>query len=147
VVAHEQLVRLLVADELEVLTPRFLEAEGWQLNNVEFPHLDVTFQGSRPLRVRLNYEDWPDRPPSAELLEASGQGLTVGANIPGVASIFNMSLHPTTGKPFICMRGFHEFHTHPSHLNERWENFKGDGNNLVGLLMQVARAWRKVYLR
>jgi hypothetical protein len=142
-VAHELLVRAKVAEELKVLTPRFLEVNGWVVNSSEYPTLDVTFLGTRPLRIRLNYEDWPDRAPAAELLEASGDVLSVGAT-----SIFNMSSHPTTNRPFICMRGFNEFHTHPSHLGERWENYRGDeGNNLIGLLMQVSSSWRKVHPR
>lgn len=141
--AHEMLVRCLVEDELKVLTPQFLEQHSWELNNVEFPHLDVTIQGSRPLRIRLNYEDWPDRPPSAELLDVTGNALDVGG-----FTIFNMSPHPSTGKPFICMRGFHEYHIHPSHLNELWENYRREtGNNLIGLLAQVSRSWRTVYPR
>lgn len=141
--AHEMLVRHLVADELAIVTPRFLEREGWTLNATEFPHLDVTIQGSKSLRVRLNYEDWPDRPPSAELLEPNGEVLT-GPPF----TIFNMHPHPTTGRPFICMRGFYEYHTHYSHVSELWEQYRGqDGNNLVGLLMQVARSWRTVYPR
>ena len=141
--AHELVVRAMVADELKVLTPNFLRSQGWELHNVDYPTLDVTFQGSRPLRVRLNYEDWPDRAPAAELLEASGEVLSVGAT-----SIFNMSAHPITNRPFICMRGFNEFHTHSSHLNERWENYRDEeGNNLVGLLMQLATSWRTVHSR
>lgn len=141
--AHEIVVRAMVADELKVLTPNFLRVQGWELNNIEHPQLDVTFLGSRPLRVRLNYEDWPDRAPAAELLEASGEVLTVGAT-----SVFNMSSHPITHRPFVCMRGFNEFHTHDSHLTERWENYRDEeGNNLVGLLMQLAHSWRTVHPR
>lgn len=140
--AHEVLVRRLVADELAVLTERFLEMEGWMLNAVEFPHLDVTIDASKPLRIRLNYEDWPDRPPSAELQEVNGEVLSCAP-----FTIFNMSAHPATGRPFICMRGFYEYHTHPSHVTEPWDQYRVDGNNLVGLLMQVARSWRTVYPR
>jgi len=142
-VAHELLVRRLVEDELKVLTPHFMDVKGWELNNSEFPNLDVTIHGSRSLRIRMNYEDWPDRPPSAELMEVTGEVLNVGQ-----FTIFNMSAHPTTGRPFICMRGFHEYHIHPSHLDVAWENHRReDGNNLIGLLEQVSRAWRKMYPR
>lgn len=141
--AHELIVRHLVADELAVLTKVFLEREGWTLNTAEFPHLDVTFHGSKSLRIRLNYEDWPDRPPSAELLETNGEVLNCQP-----FAIFNMSAHPVTGRPFICMRGFNEYHTHYSHVSELWEQYRGqDGNNLVGLLMQVSRSWRTVHPR
>lgn len=142
--AHELLVRRLVTAELELLTPHFLGIKGWELNNAEFPNLDVTIRGTRPLRIRMNYEDWPDRPPSAELLEINGEALAMANGF----TIFNMSAHPTTGRPFVCMRGFHEYHIHCSHLNDAWENYRReDGNNLIGLLDQVSRAWRKMYPR
>lgn len=141
--AHELLVRRLVEEELKVLTPHIMNLKGWELNNSEFPNLDVTIHGSRALRIRMNYEDWPDRPPAAELMEITGEVLNVPA-----FTIFNMSPHPTTGRPFICMRGFHEYHIHPSHLDVAWENHRyEDGNNLIGLLEQVSRAWRKAYPR
>ena len=42
------------------------------------------------------------------------------------------------------MRGSREFHTHPSHLNEQWAQYRGqDGMGLIGILMQVATAWRE----
>lgn len=140
---HEMLVRRLVEDELKVLTTHFMEVKGWELNSSEFPHLDVTILGTRALRIRMNYVDWPDRPPSAELMEATGEVLNVGG-----FTIFNMSPHPATGRPFICMRGFHEYHIHPSHLDVAWENHRHEnGNNLIGLLEQVSRSWRKTYPR
>jgi hypothetical protein len=120
-----------------------MDVKGWELNSSEFPLLDITIHGSRSLRLRMNYEDWPERPPSAELLEVSGAIL----NVPPF-TIFNMSPHPITGRPFICMRGFNEYHTHPSHLDVLWENHRyEDGNNLIGLLEQVSRSWRRMYPR
>lgn len=144
--AHEELVRLTVADELEVLTPQYLKLKGWELNSSEFPVLDVTIHGSRSLRFRMNCENWPERPPSAELLEVNGEVLR--GSTEDTFAIFNMSPHPTTGKPFICMRGFLEYHTHPSHLTVLWENHRREeGNNLIGLLDQVSRSWRRKYPR
>lgn len=141
--AHELLVRRMVEEELKVLTPGFLETHSWELNSTEFPYLDVTIRGSRPLRVRVNCEDWPDRPPSAELMELNGDVLKFDG-----FTIFHMGPHPNTGKPFVCMRGFQEFHTHPSHLTELWETYRREtGNNLIGLLVQVSSAWRKVHPR
>ena len=139
--AHELMVKRLVADELAVLTPAFLTKMGWELNSLAYPHIDVTVLGSRPFRVRMNYENWPDQAPSAELLEVSNQVLKVET-----FAMFNMGSHPATGRPFVCMRGFHEYHTHPSHLDVSWEAVQQEtGNNLIGLLTQLSRAWRKTY--
>jgi hypothetical protein len=42
------------------------------------------------------------------------------------------------------MRGFREYHNHPSHLNDSWEIYRGqDGMNLAGLIDQLSRAWRR----
>jgi Predicted metal binding domain len=63
--------------------------------------------------------------------------------LPG--GVFNASAHPATGHVFVCMRGIREFHTHPSHVNANWNNYRGqDGMSLVGILMQLAHAWRQV---
>lgn len=137
---HETLARLNFDADVELLTPQLARVHGWIIHFKTFPVIDVTFDGTRPLRVRLMCDDWPEKPPSAELVSADGsppQGLPGG--------VFHQDLHPTTQKPFVCMRGFREYHTHPSHATDHWEAYKGqDGMNLPGLLAQLSHAWRKV---
>jgi Predicted metal binding domain len=121
------------------MNSQFLRNRNWEINLVEYPIVDITVSAKRSLRLRLTCDGWNDVPPSAELLDKEGNILT-GA--PG--GIFNASNHPTTGKPFICMVGFREYHTHPSHVPDSWENYRGvEGYRLLALLDQVARAWRK----
>ena len=136
---HELLVKRRFEDEIGSLTPRFLSNRCWLLNEVDYPIIDLTFCGSRPLRLRLTCDNWDEQPPSAILLDESGGPLS--GSIPG--GIFNPGPHPLRPGPFICMRGFREYHTHPSHLTVDWASFRDqDGMNLVGLLDQVSRAWR-----
>ncbi|MFK2874485.1 hypothetical protein ISP13_13155 [Dyella lipolytica] len=136
---HEALSKSHFEQDVEFLSERLVEAKRWIVHSKDYPHVEVTFLGSRPLRVRLLCDNWPELPPSAILMSADGSD---PKNLPG--SVFHQDAHPITGKPFICMRGFREYHTHSSHLGDRWENYRGqDGMNLPGLLVQLSSAWRK----
>ena len=105
-----------------------------------FPIFDITIAHSRPLRIRMRADDWDDLPPAIELLNANGSALS--PPIPG--GVFHPGPHANTGRPFICMRGSREYHTHSSHLNDNWANYRGqDGMGLVGILLQIATAWRQ----
>jgi hypothetical protein len=140
---HAVLARMLFEKDVEILGT-MLDNRNWTLNSAEFPILDVTFKGTRPLRVRLECGDWDGVPPSAELLNQDGTDLADA--IPG--GIFNGSAHPSTGKTFVCMRGIREYHTHPSHVQEKWDGYRGqDGMNLTGILDQLSRGWRKAVRR
>ena len=137
---HKVLAQANFEQDTSVLSPRFLSTHDWVLNEHSFPILDVTFLGTRPLRVRFTCDNWNDLPPSAELLEQDGAA--VAQALPG--GVFNPSAHPKTGRQFVCMRGIREFHEHPSHIQEQWDTHRGkDGMDLVGLMIQLSHAWRK----
>ena len=34
------------------------------------------------------------------------------------------SVHPLSGKAFICLQGVAEYHTHPSHLGDSWDRYR-----------------------
>lgn len=136
---HETLSRLNFDGDAEFLTEQLARVHGWTIHSKAYPVIDVTFHGSRSLRVRLTCDDWPEKPPSAELMDANGNP---PLGLPG--GVFHQDLHPETKKPFVCMRGFREYHTHSSHLTDHWETYKGqDGMNLPGLLAQLSHAWKK----
>jgi hypothetical protein len=140
VAVHEALIKLKFQADAAVLTPLFIENRKWQLNELSFPIIDVTFLGQSPLRIRMTCDDWDELPPSCEILNADGTPW-IG---PSKNGIFNTGRHDKTGRCFICMRGSREYHTHSSHLSDLWDNHRGqDGNNLPGILDQLSRAWRK----
>jgi len=136
---HEAASKLKFERDVAIFTETFLRSRNWSLHEVRCPILDVTFNGKRAFRIRLSCDQWNELPPSAEILQADGWDF----KNPPPTAIINASAHPTTGKVFICMRGFREFHTHPGHRTEHWANYRDeDGNNLPGLLDQVCHAWR-----
>lgn len=143
---HEAVSRALFEEEVAKLRPELFSARGWILFSKEYPSLDVGFSASNgaQLRLRLLCQDWNDRPPSVEFLDWQGQPLAVIQRDP--SGVFNNSPHPQTRKPFICMKGVREYHTHPSHINDLWETIKGsDKFTLGGILTQIWHVWRGMY--
>jgi hypothetical protein len=136
---HEQLARANFESDVANLTPVVISSCRLQVHSTDFPVLDVTVEHTKPLRLRMRADNWDELPPSVELLRPDGIPLT--NLVPG--GIFHAGPHPHTNRPFVCMRGCREYHTHPSHLNEAWEQHRGrDGMGLVGILMQIASGWR-----
>jgi len=117
---------------------------GWTVVTSEYPVLDVIFEHAvaAPLRLRFTCDNWDELPPRIELLDKAGGYLTQVP--PHHGSVFNGSAHDSTGRPFVCMRGAREYHTHTSHLNDYWANYRGKpGMDLLGILSQLWRAWKR----
>jgi len=115
---------------------------AWKVNEVTYPMLDVSFDdGARPgLRLRVHADEWNERPASFELLQLDGQPLT---RMPQGHSHFHAS-HPSVARPFICMAGTREYHSHPSHVGDHWNNYRTKpGFDLGGLVGQVWALWKK----
>lgn len=140
--AHETVSRALFEQDVAHITAVVAQRLKLVIHSKQWPVLDVTIEHTQPLRLKFICDDWDDTPPSLALLNVDGTPFS-GA-LPG-GSIFNSSAHPSTGRTFICMRGVREYHTHPSHVNEGWGNYRGqDGMSVFGILMQVKDAWRKI---
>jgi Predicted metal binding domain len=121
-----------------------LQLRRWRILSREYPTLELMFghESRPPLRLRLVCDNWNELPPSIELLDQEGNLLSPAPRDP--AGVFNPGPHPMTQKPFICMRGAREYHTHPSHLTDHWDSLKLRSDyDLGGILTQVWRAWSK----
>lgn len=142
---HAAVSRGLFEEQVGRWPPDLARARGWVLPEVKYPILDLAFTAPNrtTLRLRCDYTDWDELPPSIELLDVDGTALTILP--PNPTGVFNAGPHPITGRPFICMAGAREFHTHSSHLNERWEQFRGKpGFEDVGaILTKLWHAWQK----
>jgi hypothetical protein len=139
--------KALFDDGVSRIDERVSTAHGWIIHERTFPTLDISFRATdrQELRLRLNFEDWNDTPPSVTLLSSDGTPLTT---LPGQrgGSIFNASAHPTMGRPFVCMAGIREYHTHPSHVGELWPNHKGqDSFSLGGIVTKLWHGWRRTW--
>lgn len=141
---HPTAVQALFEAEMATLSDQLAERRRWLFHARAFPVLDSSFTalGRTTLRLRLTCDDWNDTPPSILLCAADGTPLTT--LLPNPTGVFNQGPHPQTGRPFVCMRGAREYHTHPSHVGDSWTNLKDSSNyTLGGILTQLWHAWQK----
>jgi Predicted metal binding domain len=141
---NEIISRGLFERDVSGLGERLLTSRNWKLYSREFPVLDVGFcaVGRPELRLRLVAKNWNEEPASVELLNSVGEFLAEAPQYPG--SVFNNSAHPATSRPFVCMTGALEYHIHPSHVNDSWENYKNRAAYTLGaILTQLWNAWLK----
>lgn len=140
----EALSRANFDRDLALIDRRVATGRGWRIVATEFPVLDVVFNHSTAtaLRLRLICSDWNELPPSIELLDLSGDYLTRKPR--NTDTQFHPGAHPQTNRPFVCMRGSREYHTHPQHVGDLWANYRGQpGMDLGGILFQLWRVWRR----
>jgi len=140
---HSLAAQQIFADETQALTPELFALRGWHLFVMTFPVIDVGFKAADQVRMRIRMlcGQYNDEAASIELLSAAGEYLVAVQGDP--AGVFNSSAHPTTGRPFICMRGAREYHIHPSHVADRWDAIRAQ-YTLGHVLTQVWRAWRRI---
>jgi Predicted metal binding domain len=143
---HEAVSRALFEEQVIGLTPRLARLRDWIIHKVEYPLIDCEFCSAArsPLRLRLLCDDWNSTPPSIELLSSGGEFLT-SAQIPnGSTGIFHRGPHPSTGRPFVCMQGSREYHTHPNHVSDRWDGLRWkDMFRLSEIVTQIWHGWQK----
>ena len=141
---HEAVSRQLFEDAVKGIGSDVCAARGWTVFSATYPIVEVGFIAPerKPVRVRVRCDGWNGQPPSIEWLDADGVPLT---SIPqGPGGQLNNSAHPQTGRPFVCMVGVREYHTHPSHTGDSWETYKKrPGYDLGGIITQVWRAWQQ----
>ena len=121
-----------------------LEMRKWRVFSRTFPLLDVGFEEANrtPFRVQMHCEDWNESPPSIALLAVDGTVLT--ALPTGPTGIFHQGPHPITARPFVCMAGSQEYHTHSSHTSDLWDSYKTRaGYDLGGILTRIWNGWLK----
>ena len=129
--AHEAIAKPGFEQDLAALSDSVAERLNVVVHSKDWPILDVTIQHTRPLRLRFTCDNWNDLPPSIALLNSDGAPFS--GPLPG--GIFH-------GGRFICMRGSREYHNHPNHRNDNWENYRDqDGMNIFGIFMQIRSEW------
>lgn len=140
----EALARANFERDVGRINPRSARLLGWSILEAAFPILDIAFAHATEagLRLRLTCTDWDELPPKIDLLSLDGSYLT--APPPHGGNVINPGPHDSTGRPFVCMRGAREYHTHPSHLTDLWDNYRGQlGMDLGGIVQQLHRAWKR----
>lgn len=140
---HPSLATARFQADLEGITAELCELRGWTVFSREWPLFDIGFRspGGRELRLALTCNDWNELAPSIALLTWNGGFL--GEMPESTTGIFHRGGHPVTGRPFVCMAGSREYHTHPSHLDDDWSTRRSNpGYRLGEIVTQIWHAWR-----
>lgn len=118
-----------------------LRERGIFIEEVAFPSVYALFSVAFPVGrlvifgVRVGFEDFNVLPPSAHFYEPVTRRPLLRPEIPlplqplgdQVPNVI-VGAHPATGLPFVCLRGFKEYHTHPQHTDDPWDQYRYDGS-------------------
>jgi hypothetical protein len=84
----------------------------------------VAFDADRngaPGVFRLSCDQFDTEPPSVAMLDPQTRTELPHEHwTPGVSN----GGHPLTSKPFVCLQGVAEYHSHPSHTNDSWDRYR-----------------------
>ena len=104
----------------------YAAARGWTIVDSTYPTLAVVLRhpsSNREVEFRFHCDDWDEQPPSLTLhYPEEGRELSWEDWPRGGWDVHQS--HTSTGKPFLCLRGIREYHTHSSHLNDRWDGYR-----------------------
>ena len=131
------------AVELRPAANQLVLHEGWEYQEIAFPVVKVVFThptSRRAVGFRFHFDKWDAEPPSLALYDPkAGEDLPWSEWPQGGWAV--QGSHPSTGKPFLCLPGILEYHTHSSHLDDKWANYHAKGSYSVGFILH--RVWQK----
>ena len=150
-----QLAEELFRDSVAKITrnQNLLADRGWLVLTSEYPNLRIAVRHRQTAKLRafeFQFDDWNDQPPALQLVDAETLEPLPGCKWPRDSS---GRWHATgwisaagieTTRPFMCMIGIREYHTHKSHSNDLWANYRDlPDYSLENIVLQVAEAFQK----
>ena len=121
---------------------RFVSVEGWEVLTRDYPHLRIVFKhpaSKRRFGFDFMCDEWDHLPPSLSLFDPVGGDELPWPKWPQGG--WQAGEHPVTRRPFLCLPGIREYHTHTSHLNDPWDNYRNRSSYGLGHI--VDRVWQK----
>jgi hypothetical protein len=158
---HPELSRELFKDGVEKLTHNavLLVERGWLILCAEYPILRIAMRhrATGLLRVfELDFADWNDQPPALRVMNAeTGGDLDVSQwpKNPPTGTYWHGGnwVSPSglllPGRPFMCLTGIREYHTHHAHKDDGWEQYKDlDSFTLGNIVSQVSDVFQKSHV-
>jgi Predicted metal binding domain len=107
---------------------------------------DLPMFAGRAFKARFDLTDYDLRAPSLEFRDAWTDAELQYPTMfrarqfegPGRAPDVLLADHPTTHKPFLCLRGIREYHEHPQHSGDEWLLYR-ETLHLFSIVMSL---WR-----
>lgn len=113
---------------------------------VQFAPVEQPALAGRSFGVRVDLSDFDQRAPGVSFHDPfTGEPLPY-AQLPlgqhtdshGKTMKVVLEAHPTTKRPFLCLRGTREYHEHPQHSGDEWALYRGQ----CGLFTTLYAVWR-----
>lgn len=127
---HAAILAELLDSEIDVAVERL----GGRVRAVRRSESTALCELNSGAVLRLDASRYDAEPYAVSIVDADGRTLP-GDRWP---ANLNHGEHPVLGRPFICIRGTYEYHTHPSHLSDHWDLYRGR-LGLVDLLDHILR--------
>lgn len=150
-----QLAEELFRERIEKITGNhsLLADRGWLVLTSTYPYLRIAVRHSRTGKLRVfefQFDCWNDQPPALQFVDAETLETLPGCKWPRDnsgrwhATGWISAAGIETTKPFVCMIGIREYHTHKSHLNDLWANYRDlPDYSLENVVLQVAEAFQR----
>lgn len=118
---HPRLVEELLQEEVEAVeaNPYLLE----RLTSIDRRGTRIILKtrvGETPYTLALDGPFYDAEPLSLQVVDAEGDPLPGSSWPPGLC----YGEHPSLHRPFACLQGLYEYHTHFSHLNNPWDHHR-----------------------
>lgn len=125
-------------------------AERWLIISTTYPKLRLAMVHHKTGQLRVaefSFTGWDELPPEFSLVDAETFEPLPGKKWPTGQYWFQSGWSNTkllvTPKPFLCMRGLREYHTHFQHADDRWENYRNHPDfSLVALVQKVGQKFQ-----
>lgn len=108
---------------IEMLNDEIAAAEdrlGGRAGPVERDGTDITVVLSDVLALRLEGARYDAEPFRVAVITAEGEPVPHEMWPQGLS----LGVHPVLGRPFACVQGTYEYHSHPSHLADHWATYR-----------------------
>jgi hypothetical protein len=119
----------------------FADANGWEIVQLEYPVLSFVFTrptGNRRLGFRFQCDQWDELPPSLTLFDPSSPKEELTWEKWPKNGWNAAASHKNYSKPFLCLPGIREYHTHENHQTDYWVNLRGkDSYTLLYIVERV----------
>jgi hypothetical protein len=111
-----------------------------------FAMAEVPSLAARAFKARFDLTDYDRRAPSLEFRDPWTNDLLLYDTMfraleyqkERKAHLVLLPDHPTTHKPFLCIRGIREYHEHPQHSGDQWFLYR----NEMSLFSIIMSLWR-----
>jgi hypothetical protein len=127
--------------------PELYERLGIRPLVIDFPMLRVGLVWPRKqvgIGLELLAPDWDYRPPSADWVTVDGEPWPV-EQAPDGNGFQASTPYPTTGRPWLCFRGFREYHEWEGHVGDPWWPLREDDSfRLLGRVQHIAEQLRRL---